>query len=108
MKQSTKTMIYFASGLCFLSISVTFLVITLLRKPDNPRTNNTDSTKNPCPEGQSLQGNECKIDMCLRTHKTYEEGARCEGAPYRKTGDWCCSEYGRRKLYKWTLTPANE
>ena len=103
MKRSTEYMVYMSSALCFLAVPVTFLVIILTRTSEN-----STITPNPCPEGQSLQGNECKIDMCLRTHKTYEEGARCEGAPYRKTGDWCCSEYGRKKLYKWTFTPANE
>lgn len=77
-------------ALCFLAVSVTMLVFTLMG--ENPFSFFWKPPQH----------------KCLLTEKTYKEGARCEGAPYRKTGDWCCSEYGRKKLYKWTFTPANE
>jgi|TARA_B110000046_G_C12833988_1_gene330653 hypothetical protein len=40
-------------------------------------------------------------DACLLTTKKSNQGAFCEGSSYRKTPEWCCSDYGRAKGYKW-------
>ena len=44
-------------------------------------------------------------NACKLTELPYTDGvtggAICEGSPYRKTQDWCCSEYGLSKGYKW-------
>jgi len=31
----------------------------------------------------------------------YDNGAKCHGSLYRKTKNWCCSDYGRSKGYQW-------
>ena len=41
-------------------------------------------------------------DRCINTNKNYGSGGRCLGAKYRKTAGWCCSKYGRSKMYAWT------
>jgi len=43
---------------------------------------------------------------CRQSDKTYAEGSRClgplnESIGYRKTANWCCSDYGCSKGYKW-------
>jgi len=42
--------------------------------------------------------------QCSETQKTYAEGARCIGAEYRQTQEWCCSPYGSSKCYKWKVS----
>jgi len=44
-----------------------------------------------------------KGDTCVLTDKTYAQGGRCDPATYRQTANWCCSEYGRSKGYKWKM-----
>jgi len=48
---------------------------------------------------------------CRQTDATYDQGARCmgplgESIGYRKTANWCCSDYGCSKGYKW-VNPAD-
>lgn len=50
---------------------------------------------------------------CRQTTATYAEGARCMGPGqtsigYRKTANWCCSDYGCSKGYKWVNPAANQ
>jgi hypothetical protein len=49
----------------------------------------------------NLEGFKGPSTHCDQTSLTYDQGARCTGSDYRKTKDWCCSDYGKSKGYKW-------
>jgi len=53
------------------------------------------------PEEEEPEEEKPPPDACLLTTKKSEQGAFCEGSSYRKTPEWCCSDYGRAKGYKW-------